>query len=465
MTSFDIIKSKDISHLNLSSYPYLTNERIINIMKFLHKLDERNPFKDLPNEVVTKIFSELDCKDILSICNLSKQFKYICDNDLIPLLKLSLSNKGIYVENINSKNRLINICKNIGLNKRIYDEFLEGADEGHKYIVGTNGKVYTTFSDFNEEEEKDIIRLEVLENVNDIISMSGNDNGEYLFLRNDGHVYGYGVMPYDNKSLFNDPASLVLKSEGKYLDDIIQVIQDNENAFFLTSKGKVYVHRHSPDIHDSGDLDYDYPKIISGLDNIIEIVTNDKQTLFLQKNGNVYKLIHSYNIIDNYGAEENYSIKQIETFKNIKQILMSNFMLVTLTYDNILDIYNNDLIPFAADSIKNIDKVKLNARNLSILTIDGKLYNYHQHYDGTHSYILKVENLVDFIPLYDDTYVLTKNNKLFMYIGNILDEIKVNGNIQILDDDLILVNNILYYINKNDDVIEDKFVYDLVKVD
>jgi hypothetical protein len=328
-------------------------------------------FADLPDELIIEIFSCLGHNELLVMCNSSKRFSHIYDNNVVSLLKSLLTNRAIYVENINSKKRLINICKSYNLfDRSFYNNTLHNYEQ-HKIRVDKNGKVYSKLKT-NHTHYKSI----VVPNVDNIISISGvvvddnpryNDYSDYgeefLFLRNDGCVYDCYLSDPENLEYRYEP-SLVLKSETEYLDDIIQVLQ-SFNEYFLTSKGKVYIKQR--------DYEYDsvtYAKIIYDLDIVKKIVKyGTSSALFLQKNGDVY-------IDKTPSDDESIYIKQIKSFKNIKDIITSRHIIITLSNNNFLHIYDNNFSPYDIISPINIDKIKIKCGFLFVSTIDGNLYYY-----------------------------------------------------------------------------------------
>ena len=187
-----------------------------------------NLFNETPTEVIKLIFSHLDFNDLSRIYMTSKSLNLTCEENIIPFTKEILGKKGIYVNNINSRDRILEIARCSHLNNNIYVEGLEDftSNDYNKYIVGSDGKV-RVLSHIDHERE-----IKILPNIKDIISIAGNNDQKYLFLRNDGRVND--VDPHNNIPIIKDISPMVRTSDGNCINNIVQIIQNKNNSFFLT---------------------------------------------------------------------------------------------------------------------------------------------------------------------------------------------------------------------------------------
>ena len=361
-------------------------------------------FEVLPPEIIAEIISYLYGKDLLLTYKLSKQFKNVCDMYLVQILKERLTNKHIFVENISSKERLVSLYLNADLNVRC-SEGIGDPFTNKKYVLGNNGKVYIITYNYKGQFEV----ANVLKDVHNIISISCTYSKSH-FLRNDGYVDN---QPFDN---------------------IVQIVQGYNKSFFLNSKGEIYVNK----------------EIIHNLKYIITIKANDKNNLFLHKNGDIY--------------EYDDKITKIENFKNIKDLLVSYYLIVTLDNNNILSVYDKSFSPFNFVSPININKVILSGGHLWVLNNNNELSKYCFFHDNTSTILLPRSDIVDFYPHFNKAFILTKDNKLILY--NECDEIctlGIKGKISILDTHIITIDNVIHYVHDNLSY-SNRFKYKIIKL-
>ena len=78
----DVLSATDIDLRDLAtklSLLTIDKERIIRILRYTNALiDDINSFTNLPDDIITLILGNLDCKSIFSICKLSPYFNAFC---------------------------------------------------------------------------------------------------------------------------------------------------------------------------------------------------------------------------------------------------------------------------------------------------------------------------------------------------------------------------------------------------
>jgi hypothetical protein len=447
-----------------------------------HYENPENYFKDLPNEVIAKIFLELEANDQLTMNLISKHFENVREEYLTHFLKICLKDEGIFVENVNSKQRLKDLYKSKHLNKKFHSEY---SDEIHERIIGTDGKIYvTSYPPDSEQDDEDYDNISniVIENfsydISDIISISGDDEGEQLLLTNNGHVYGYSLN-YDNHP------SLLYESYTIPISNIVQILQTTYYSFFLASNGNVYkrqndnfisVHqtkntndentnnRDDKNTDDSESTDSRneeriiYAEQIFVLKNVIEIICDDnrnsRNVLFLTDNGNVFKF-------------NNDNITKIDVIKNIRKVSIRDDKIIALHKDKSVRLYNNkDFLKINFNSPANITKIIL--VGVSLWMLDS---NHNLFLCNISDVKLKVKKVAsDVINTYADTeiaFAVLANGHLISintYKNNKIKDIHTTGKIQILDHQIVLVDNELYYVHDVTDGYYKVTGYRLIKI-
>jgi len=425
ITLYDIIKS-NYKIQNLSS------ERTIRILKYLNKLDETDPFINLPNEIVAKILSELDCEQILTLCKISKRFGNICRYYKNTLFDRFLSEKGFTIREYKPEI----ICKALNFNKRIADCGEYEVDDETYYLytnITSDGRVIGSLI-----LGDDFINFEI-EGIKNIISVVYNPNNHYLlFLDSFGEVYKSETILDDHiiESLKNPKHIFNLKN-------IIQIVTDNDNPAFLDIYGNVFI----------------YDKFII-INNIIEMFVDEDSFVFLTSDGDVYgigsnerdKFKLSFPIIIGEPPYLNKVIRSLNSptklgsFKNIKNVLMRSEYLVTINDDNNLTMTGAMETNYSLYFIKNIVKIEEKDQNFYILNNGGILYKFH---------FLTPDDIKEFLDVKDfevDKYyltMLTNSGEIEIYLDDIDKSfgLEIKGNIILLDTRHILINNVLYYLH------------------
>src|SRR5436853_3802335 len=122
---------------NLLTLSTIERERIIRILKYLQVLvDDSNFIDTLPREVLKDIIMSLDCKSILSTCNISPSFNNLCQIDSDLLFKLGLCRMSMRMN-------IIAVGDN---------HTLLLTNEGHVYSCGQNYTGQLGLSDYISRE-------------------------------------------------------------------------------------------------------------------------------------------------------------------------------------------------------------------------------------------------------------------------------------------------------------------------
>jgi hypothetical protein len=392
------------------------------IADWLNNFKYTNIIKTLPTELVFKISEDLDCNDILSLCTSFNKFDDVCsEQQLVKLLKESLS-KDTYVENINSKNRLISLCKFKHLNKRI----CMGIDQQGQhvsYIVGNDGKVYLYRMLYDEYENEQGYGIEQLQGVENIVSLLYDNNTRFFFLRNDGKVYEYNT---------NEEEYAYIPILIPDLDNVVQIGFIQGVFYFLTEDGKVFI--------------FNDEEIVLKSTNVSEVVANDYLTFYLQNNGAV-------------------ELNKRILFKNVKKLITATdgshkILLVTLDNNNVINVYETTQYVNDTETPKNtftlpnkIKKIEVSASYFRILN-DGAIWILDDKgilylVDFKKNIITEIfQNVVDFDSKRNHTYILT-NDKFILYRTNGTKKIiKGKGKIKLLGNQLLTIDGVLYLIDE-----------------
>jgi hypothetical protein len=363
------------------------------IVEWIKVYNLQNRFKDLPNEIVAKIFNELSPKELLNVCSLSAHFKSICDTSLVQTYKEKL--KGYPINNINDINRLIYIYMVTELNDRVV------VHEGGYYILDFNGKLHGTFYDLYEDKNV----IETIE-MNNAIGLSGHENIFYIFC-SDGRIYENNYLMKTN------------------LKNIIQVTYYLDTRYFLDMNGNVYKNG---------------TKILS---NIIKMVKSKRYILFLSNNGKVYSV------------HENEDVKLLQ-LENITDVYINGFLCCIVSYDKIYinkDFNSNATISdFMYVDEHDIRKISLADFQLIVLTKDGDaikygFFNYSLN-DIKEPEIKEYKNVID-CKSENPNFILflTKDNNLIYSANSKSEDVveHIQGNIRLLGYQYVSINgNILF---------------------
>lgn len=301
---------------------------IMNILKYLHKLENDQDYLDLlPNELLGHIIENTNSKSITKFCSSSKKLDNLCySREYRDILQRKLSD--IYLDLANfSNNEVKNYFQTLYLKRRLtigvepyliennklfrmssaaplinirfkpieticdkeeflYDNVSQIADyyEGYLYILKINGTVILLNLETFEETEFFVL--------DKIIDISSTENLDILNIKTaNGDFYQWF---YDRKKL--------VKVTG--LKNIIQVAHPNDDpnkgSFVLTINGYVYEMINTDDV-------YNFNQIII-LENIIQISSDNKYFLnmygdvFTLENNNLHLELKNVKQISNGGA-------------------------------------------------------------------------------------------------------------------------------------------------------------------
>lgn len=402
-TYFDIITSKN----KLLDLPF---DRIINVMKYLHKLDETTHFNNLPNEIIVKIMSKLDCEQILSLCKLSKRFELICKE-----------NKNIFNEyfikegySINDYNTKI-MCKALKINERVCSIYKHSNIEIN-VIINFNGDVVTSIINNDNKTTKN----KLLKGIKNVIGVTYTGS-TLLLLDSKGKVYTTKTTASSHQDfskrvkLFNSPQLL------STFKDVIQVLTDQNYIYALDVNGNVY----------NGD------NLI--FQNIKKMFRGGGFILFLNKDGECYK-------INDYTK----NITAFTDHHNIKDIFTEPQNTRVITYDDIIYFYGgiNDGRMVNLSDIKNIKKIIPGDKIIFILTKDDKLYFSGVNFDDKPE-ILKT-GVKDIIKSSSNgTLVLFENDNIiyYPYDFNSFVEGYIGPNTKLLPMNNVLIDEKIYHVN------------------
>ena len=395
----EIIMSKEDNLYDISnkfSLPQVDKARIIRILGYLNRLDNDMSLLDtLPGDIFENIFNELDCKSVLSTCEVSQSdaLNKFCQRRLIPILRERIKlNTDTYTEE-----ELIHTCK-ISVNNisagdaysmiLTYNGRIRGFSRndninfrtdritglipklnkivqisaGMKRAVAltANGKVYYF--------RKTISGPRLVSQLENIIEISSGENF-FLMLRNDGKIFGAGhfsevylrltdplYFPYNVSDISSGSEhALILTTDGNVhiigyyelkdigsfskiedLNNIKQISAGSYHSLALTNNGQVY----SFGRNDYGQLGlghYDYVSgahLIPNLTNIIAISAGNQYSLALTSDGLVY------------GWGKTYAIGNTSKFINIPTLIIgaNNITQISAGYDHALLLKYNNLV-------------------------------------------------------------------------------------------------------------------------
>jgi hypothetical protein len=420
MTIFDIIKT----NYKING---LSAERTTRVLRYLNKLDERDPFVELPDEVLPLILKEFSCEQILKLCGLSKRFNNICKKYKHNLFDRFLLEKGFTITEYNPEI----ICKALKFNKRImyggYYDISNITYDLHAHNA-FDGSVIGIFNDIENFKDIEFPNIGGLKN---IISIMFNPDDNYiLFLDSFGNVFTTESM-YDEEG--TDKVFLALNNIKLVpnLKNIVQIITNTDYPLFLDLYGNVF-------------------KMDGGLiiSNIVEMYSDYYSFIFRDTNNDLYGYGSNIKINDLKNAT---SLVKLDKFKNIKNVLMNGEHLITLDYNNTIKITGLTESSYNLKFIGNI--IKMGERKNEIFLLNNQEILYRVGYSSSNP-LDKILNVKDF-----DTndYFLTlmlSSNKIDIY-GNSSNYLStVKGEIILIDNNYILINKELYRMKFNTKNIE-----------
>jgi len=447
MSNFSAIPLKDILYLltyygqTVKDDPYLAAWNFIistsdinvpiSVANWIIKYNSINYISNLPEEIIVKILSDFSRKEIKSLCNSSLKIRKICNDNKMSIMRQSLYNStGMNFDKISSEKKLHNIYRAVNINDRIYinDEYILIVDNRMRVL---NDNI-------------------IMNDVENVIGLSGGKDG-LLFLRSDGKVYAYkkGIVELLNEEIYTEIPTII-----NNLDNVIQVVKIYNGAYFLNSSGNVYA--------EGGSGNKYYNDITFLITNIKEIFSNKSNTIFLSKNGDVYGIGPNTN--GELGLGHNKIVNTVEKsnlFKNIKKVFLKGKITTVIdTNDNVYVFgnvprdrkYHLDeelLIPKKLDLPDKISKINADDTRITILTDKGDLYMclYNNNFIPVK---YNIYNVIDF-KSGNVTMILNNKKELYLYLtlDSTIHKIDVNGNIKIIDNQLILLDDNLYFINVN----------------
>ena len=272
----EILLSTDLSELSHQlTLTHPDKERIIRILGYLGRLDnDINVFDQLPQEILTNIASNLDCKTISLICRISSGFNAYCEKNLDSVLRENLKQTYKFNLDKHTRQQLLTLCKISSQRTFIscgYDLSLILTDSNKVYCCGS-----------------DQFKLTLINIPENVIQMSAG-YFHSLILSSTKQVYSFGHNINGQLGLGNNTDTNVPTLIPKF-DNIVQVVGGDTSSMILTNDGKVYSFGYNPD----GQLglgNYDHtniPRLISNLMNIIQISIKSSHALFLSDNNQVY---------------------------------------------------------------------------------------------------------------------------------------------------------------------------------
>jgi len=392
-----ILLNTDESLLPLAqqlNLPDVNKERILRILDYLGVLqNDMSIFDVLPVEMVLEILSHLDCKTILSACNISDRFKQICKSgEILPLLRERVGQlMGLKVDKyeIERLAKLCNLGEPLGISAGL-----------HHTLITKKGRVYSF----------------------------GYDNNGQL---------GFGDYKYKDKNI----PTLI-----PGLNNIIQAIAGSWHSLALTKNGLVY----SFGRNQSGQLglgdtnDRNFPILILGLKNIKQIATGSSHTLAVTKDGQVYAFGSNY-----YGElglghnNQRNTPTLIPGLNNIKQVTAGSQDSLALTEDGQIYSFgynnygqlglgdiNNRNVPNLIPGLNNIIQVSAGYVHTLALTKDGQVYSFGHNIVGQLGLgdnndrnvpilIPGLNNVIQVSAGYQNSLALTEEGKVYSF-GSIL---------------------------------------------
>jgi len=423
LSSYNLSIKNNNPYLTVWNY-ILTHENIklpLSIANWIleyNKLQkDLDPYNNLPEEVIIKILSELNCEQLSLTCETSKKIKSFCSN---PSLMKEIFIKEGYDINVFDFKIMCKAIK-LGTNRIISDT------NNIKYILNTNGNIHI----LNKYENI------ILEDIKNIISIITDTGKVFVALDSTGNVYKITSSSKDKLSLKN----------------IVQVSMYHEDIYCLDINSNLYK-------NDKVILK-DVIKIITDKDisEVASMPVND--ILFLTRKNEIYAV--GENINRQLISDTNKSVKEIiklDVPKNIKNIFNITSLIILITENEDIYYYGyryRDKLS-KIDMPKNIIKIVptykyfLILDNLGVLS---KIYIFKNKIGN------KLSNVKDFvINSKKDILIITNDNNLATVNKNleIINETYVGSNSKLFNNQYLLINNDVY-INE-----EDLSLYKLINI-
>jgi hypothetical protein len=377
----------------------LDKDRMIKIMKILGKLDESDPFMNLPDEVIPNIISNLDCDQIMYVCKISQRFNSICKryrDDIFKNINMNLSDYDPVI-----------LCKASKLNNRVVlikTSLIVVDDKGDVHIVD-NG-VHSKIPD-----------------VKNIISIANSRSDLYL-LDSFGKIYMI-------KS-FDATAPLTIKQSDR--ENVVQI---------LTNRIGVYL------LYSNGDVEHNNIIIVK---NVVGMFFEGKTRIFLNKNGDIY----AFGDMNRFLFDNKYlSSPEKLPFAHVKDIIFGKSSIGLLMTNNSLQVSGTYIVSGVKNtinntvdlsSIKNITKIQiLDREEVVALVLDSEHNLYEIDLLGKDDTVL-YNNIKDFtIDSYGNILILTIGGTLTT--SDDLGEIIIGDNVRLLGHKYIMVNTEFYTVD------------------
>src|SRR5205085_11755336 len=239
MKLLDILSTPDDNLRNLANQlnlPSINKERIVRILRYMNKLiDDISFLENLPDDVITSILYNLDCKVIPLICQLSNTLSNYCQRNLDNLLRVKLEELTGLQTNKYDRQQLLNLC-------RISPKYNNISGGAHSSLFLKNQQVYVCGINesgglgLGDREDRDIPTL--IPNLMSIVQIS---TGAYfsLLLSITGQIYACGDNYYRQLGLgVNDYR--IIPTLISSIDNIVQISAGRNHSLCLSIDGEIY---------------------------------------------------------------------------------------------------------------------------------------------------------------------------------------------------------------------------------
>jgi hypothetical protein len=426
MSPFDIITSKN-KILNLP------DEKIINVLRYLHKLDDVNPFENLPDELIIKILSEssYDYNQLLLLCRLSLKFNKICNLYPNEIFRNVFRKEGYDFHNFD--HRIMYNAIKLGTNRVKHIFNVENANIQNFEYINTEGQIYKLEYNMLDGTYSKTPFLSI-KNTN-IISFVKINKSLYL-LDSFGNVY----QSIDNipQLIHKNIPQLIHKNIPQVIHkNIIKIVQyyfrELDEIVSLDINGNIFLGK------------YDEPV----LKNIKNFFVSGSIIIFFDNNGTIYKLntkdYKKYK--DDYTFFTNNIIEISDLPKNIKDVTMTRLLTVIVTTaEGELLLKNMKRLGPIKKYSNNTYNIKINIFSEKILALSkDNVLSFINLSDG--KITEKLYNVKDFFTIYDILLVLFNDGKLIYFQKTTKKELFIDGkDIKLISNDFLLIDGKLNYI-------------------
>jgi hypothetical protein len=361
----------------------ISKKRIIRVLTYADKLiDDKEFLNNLPDDVLIKIFEDIDCKTYLDICSISKRFEKLCNKGTLSKI---LNNTTEFDTTSFNKNELLGLC-GMKKYKTSISSYYDSSIYGDYILKIDNGLLYRNNSLIYDKEYFVSIEKTIA---------YGN---KVILLNKEGEVFIYDPAK-------NPVPDQVLEEKG------ITQGQMYDNNLCILYNGKVY--------------EYDGRKIelLNNLDNVIKFFINRHLSLFLTNDGTLFTF--------------NSAIKTLEKINNGRPVKFVDFVikasdiLVLDAEGNIYyiemenDFLNGNIFKFKYQPvpIKNISGIYSTGAYILATNKNNDLYMItkptgSKYSKNTTLIKVKVKDICGAVS--DNTYIIDINNNLktIVIIGN-----------------------------------------------